>query len=366
MSKRTPLYERHSAAGGRFVPFAGYDMPVQYAGVNAEHALVRSAVGLFDVSHMGEVRVRGVAAAEVIDRLVSNEMSSMVPGQARYTLLCNEQGGVVDDLVVYRMAADDFLICVNAANRDKDFAWMVEHNPRKGEVELTDEGDDWVQIAVQGRLAVATLAPLTMFDVEGLAYYHHARVTVAGVEGCIVARTGYTGEDGFEVFVPAAHGVEVWDELMHAGAPFGVAPIGLGARDTLRLEARMPLYGHELSDELSPRQARLMRFVKPDKAGGFIGAEAMAERADGDTHFLAGLVVEGKRIPREGMTVRSESGEEIGWVTSGTRSPSLKRGIALAYLRRGFGKPDTRVVVDVRGRDAAATVVRGSFYKRDY
>jgi aminomethyltransferase len=335
-------------------------MPVQYQGIQAEHRAVRTGVGLFDVSHMGEIRVRGPEAAATLEWLVSSPVATLEIGQAGYGLLCNAEGGVVDDVITYRLGEEDFLVCVNAANRDKDWAWFVEHN--KGAV-LSDEGDAWVQIAIQGRQATSTLTPLTGLDLDALGYYRIAPATVAGVEGCLVARTGYTGEDGFEVFAPADGGVAVWDALMASGEPHGVQPIGLGARDTLRLEARMPLYGHELNDTTSPRMARLMRFVKD---GGHLGADAIAERRAGETHFLGGLVVEGKRIPREGMTVRTEDGEEVGTVTSGTRSPSLGRGVALAYLRRGFGKLGTRLIIDVRGREAPCVVHKGAFYKRDY
>lgn len=365
MSSRTPLYDRHAAAGARFVPFGGYEMPVWYTSLKDEHLRVRSTVGLFDVSHMGEVRVRGPGAVAALEWLVSNHVSDMAIGQARYALMCNERGGVVDDLVLYRMADDDFLVCVNASNRAKDFAWMTAHNPRS-DATFTDEGDDWVQIAVQGPKAEATLAPITDVPVADVAYYHHATGTVAGVPGCIVARTGYTGEPGFEVFVPAARGVEVWDALMASGAAHDVQPIGLGARDTLRLEVRYPLYGHELSDEIAPHQARLMWVTKLDKAGGFLGADAIRARrqAKSDTHVLAGAVLEGKRIAREGMPVLFE-GEEVGWVTSGTRSPSLDVSICLMYVKSGLATPGTALSFDVRGKLAEGTIVKGAFYTKD-
>jgi aminomethyltransferase len=364
MLARTPLYPCHEAAGARFVPFAGYEMPVQYVGLKQEHQQVRTGVGLFDVSHMGEVIVRGPEAAAALDWLVSNDIAGMQIGQARYGMLCNEQGGVVDDVVVYRLGADAFLVCVNAANRAKDFAWMREHNPFPGSVEVLDVSDDWVQIAVQGPRAQQTVQPLTSLDLAGLVYYHFAHAAVAGIEGCIVARTGYTGEDGFEVFVPAAHGVAVWDALLEAGAPFGAMPIGLGARDTLRLEVRYPLYGHELSDAWSPLQARLGWPVKLGKPGGFLGAEAIVARREHDTHFLVGVVMDDSRIAREGMRVLHE-GEEVGWVTSGTRAPTVDRGVCLCYVRRGLGAPGTQLTFDVRGREATGTVVKGPFYRRE-
>jgi aminomethyltransferase len=363
MARRTPLYDRHLALGARMVEFGGFDMPVWYTGLVEEHLRVRSTVGLFDVSHMGEIRVRGRGAAESLSWLVSNEIRDMLPGQARYTLLPNEAGGIVDDLVVYRMADDDFLVCCNASNRAKDFAWMTAH--ATGDATYTDEGDQWGQIAVQGRAAEATLQPLTDVALAKVAYYHHAPGTVAGVGGCIVARTGYTGEPGFEVFVPLKDGDEagrVWDALLESGRPHEVAPIGLGARDTLRLEVRFPLYGHELNDDTAPHQARLMWVTKLDKPGGFLGADAIRRRKDEglDTHFLSGAIVEGKRPIREGCKVLLD-GREVGWVTSGTRSPSLGQNICLFYAERGVGEPGARLQFDVKGSVADGTVVKGPF-----
>lgn len=361
MLRRTPLYDRHAALGARFVPFAGFEMPVQYTGVKPEHFAVRRSVGLFDVSHMGEVRFTGPKAAAALDWLVSNTMSDLRIGQARYTLMCNERGGVVDDLVVYRLGEQDFMVCVNAANRDKDFAWMTEHvHPDHADgVSIVDEGDAWVQIAVQGRNAAATVAPLTPVELGGLANYHFAPGTVAGVEGCIVARTGYTGEDGFELFVPADQGGVVWDALMESGKAYDVQAIGLGARDTLRLEVRYPLYGHELNDDTTPTMARLMWVTKLDKPGGFLGAEAI--RARQDDQLLVGAVIDDKKIVREGMAVLHE-GEQVGHVTSGTLSPMLDRGVALAYVRRDLAQVGGQLTFDVRGRLATGTIVKGAFY----
>ncbi|HMV65841.1 MAG TPA: glycine cleavage system aminomethyltransferase GcvT [Myxococcota bacterium] len=364
MLRRTPLYDRHAALGARFVPFAGFEMPVQYVGVKPEHFAVRRSVGLFDVSHMGEVRVRGPKAAAALDWLVSNHMRDLALGQARYTLMCNEGGGVVDDLVVYRVADDDFLVCVNAANREKDFAWMVDHvraEHRDG-VSLEDEGDAWAQIAVQGRNAAATLAPLTPVALDRVATYHFAPGEVAGVAGCLVARTGYTGEDGFEVFVPAERAGEVWDALMTSGAAYDVQAIGLGARDTLRLEVRYPLYGHELDDDTTPTMARLMWVTKLDKDGGFLGADAI--RARDDDSALVGALVDDRKIVREGMAVLHD-GEVVGRVTSGTLSPMLDRGVALAYVRRDLAKIGGQLSFDVRGRVATGTIVKGAFYAPD-
>jgi aminomethyltransferase len=363
--RRTPFFDQHVAAGARMVPFAGWEMPVQYAGLIPEHQQVRRSVGLFDVSHMGEVRVKGPKAVEAVSRLVSNDVAATVPGQAQYSAMCNEQGGIVDDLVVYRIGADELLICVNASNRQKDFDWMVAHNPFPGDAVFTDEGDQWAQIAVQGRNAQATLQKLTTVDLAPIQTYRFAPGTFAGVDGCIIARTGYTGEDGFEVFIPADRCVPVWDAVVAAGKEFGLVPVGLGARDTLRLEVRYCLYGHELNDETSPLQAGLAWITKLEKAGGFIGRDAIVARKGKEPYRLAGLVVDGSRIPREGMRILHE-GQDVGYVTSGTKSPSTDKGVALAYLRPDLTKPGTRVVIDVRGKEAPADVVAGPFYKRDY
>jgi aminomethyltransferase len=362
---RTPFHSLHVAAGARMVPFAGFDMPVQYQGVNAEHLAVRRSVGLFDVSHMGEVRVRGPEAIRAVSRLVTNDVASTVAGQAQYNCMCNDNGGIVDDLVVYRIADDDVLVCVNAANRAKDFAWMVAHNEFPEGAVFTDEGNDWAQIAIQGRNGLATCQALTDQDLAPLANYRFTRGRFAGVDGCVIARTGYTGEDGFEVFVPAGDAEPVWGRVLEAGAPYGIVPVGLGARDTLRLEVRFPLYGHELDDDTSPLQAGLAWVTKLDKPGGFVGRDAIAARKGKESHRLAGLVVDGTRIAREGMTVLHD-GANVGRVTSGTRAPSVEKSVALAYLRADLAKPGTRVTIDVRGKPAEADVVAGPFYKRDH
>ncbi len=361
--KRTPLFDAHEAAGGRLIDFGGWHLPVQYEGTLAEHRRVREGVGLFDVSHMGEVRVRGSRALEAVRALVTNGMD-LVDGQAQYSPMCNERGGIVDDLIVYRIADDDVLVCVNASNRDKDFAWMVAHNPLPNEVSFVDEGDQWGQIAIQGRHAVAVLSRLTSAPIADLTYYWHCAAEVAGVSGCIVARTGYTGEDGFEIFVPADRSRAVWDALMVAGAPEGIAPIGLGARDTLRLEAGMCLYGNDIDDDTTPWEAMLGWTVKMAK-DSFVGKAALAaQREAGVPRALISMVVD-KRIARHGHPVLV-GGEARGVVTSGSRSPTRGDNIALAYVPRGQGRPGTVHEIDVRGRIAKATVVKGPFFRRDY
>ena len=361
--RRTPLFQAHVDAGARMVDFGGWEMPVQYTSMMAEHRQVRGGVGLFDVSHMGEVRLRGAKALDAVRHLVTNDVA-IVDGQAQYTAMCNPAGGIIDDLIVYRIAEDDVLICVNAGNRAKDFAWMHENNPFKGAVEVIDEGDQWGQIAVQGRHAVHTLQQLTDVELDAVRYYWHATGTVAGVAGCLIARTGYTGEDGFEVFVPADATRVVWDGLLESGAEYQVPPIGLAARDTLRLEARMCLYGNDISEETTPLEAGLRWVTKLDKPD-FIGRGALvAQKETGITRRLVGLTVT-KRIARHGHSVIID-GQARGTVTSGTRSPTRGDNIALAYIPRGFGRPGTEVTVDVRGKMATAVVHKGAFYKRDY
>lgn len=361
--KRTPLFAAHVDAGARLVDFGGWEMPVQYAGMMAEHHQVRSSVGLFDVSHMGEVRLRGPKALEAARYLVTNNLE-IADGQAQYTAMCNEQGGIVDDLIVYRISEDNVLICVNAANRAKDYAWMLTHNPFPGEVSITDESDDWAQIAVQGRHAPATLQALTRTVLSDIAYYWHAPGTVAGVDDCIIARTGYTGEDGFEVFIPKDAARTVWDALLAVGAPYQAAPIGLAARDTLRLEARMCLYGNDITDNTSPLEAGLAWVTKLDKPA-FVGRDALlAQKGAGVRRRLVGLVVD-KRIARHGHEILVD-GHVRGEVTSGTRSPTRGDNIALAYVPAGRAKAGTTVQVDVRGKIADAVVHAGPFYRRDY
>jgi aminomethyltransferase len=364
-NRRTPLYQEHVAAGARMVPFAGWEMPIQYQGLKAEHHTVRTAVGLFDVSHMGEVMVYGPSALDALQSMTTNDVSQLSDGGAQYTVIANERGGVVDDVVVCRFSAEHFMVCVNAANRKKDFDWLVAHNTFGDAARIEDASDLWGQVAIQGRFAVSTLAKLTEIDVASLTYYHLTTGTVAGISDCIVARTGYTGEDGFEVFAPADQTVALWRALMAAGEEFGISPIGLGARDTLRLEARYCLYGHELNDDTSPLAAGLGWVTKLNKDADFVGKQALLAGKGKATHRLVGIVIEGKRIAREEMSVLSE-GQEIGFVTSGTRSPTLNQGICLAYVGRDYTRPGTKVVIDVRGRAATGMVVKGSFYQRDY
>ncbi len=360
--RRTPFHAEHAAAGARLVPFAGFEMPVQYSGVREEHVATRTQAGLFDVSHMGEIRVRGPKAEGALSWLLSNAIRKLEPGQAQYNAMCNETGGVVDDVFVYRLADDDFLVCVNAANRAKDWEWMTSHDRERASWD--DEGDVWAQIAVQGPHAVEIVDTLVSFEARKIERHRFVQGRFAGIDGCVIARTGYTGEDGFEIFLPAAKARPAWGAVLEAGKPHGLVPVGLGARDTLRLEVRNCLYGHELTDETSPLQAGLGWIVKLAKPGGFLGADRIALRRDTDRQVLVGMMIEGKRIAREGMNVLDE-GAVVGTVTSGTLAPCLDRAVCLAYVDKHLAQPGTRLMIDVRGREEFGIVVEGAFYRKE-
>ena len=358
--KRTPLYEAHLRLGGKMVEFGGFEMPVQYpAGVIREHMAVRTACGLFDVSHMGEVLLEGPDAVKNLNRLLTNDFTKMEDGQARYSPMCNEQGGTVDDLIVYKRSDEHYFIVVNASNREKDVAWIQSHV--SGSVTVTDVSESWGQIALQGPLAEKILLKLTDAENIPLKGYHACLDrTVAGVK-CIVSRTGYTGSDGFELYVPASETEKLWFLLLEAGREEGLIPCGLGARDTLRLEASMPLYGHELSDTISPVTAGLGFFVKMNKPD-FIGKDALAA-AGTPAQCRIGLKAVGRGIPREHQDVYA-GGRKIGETTSGTHCPYIGYPAAMAIVDRAYAEPGTRLEVDVRGRRVEVEVVKMPFYKK--
>ena len=360
MELKTPLYEEHVKLGGKIVPFSGWLLPVQYSGVIAEHMAVRTACGLFDVSHMGEVTCVGDDALMNLNYLLTNDFTDMEIGQARYSPMCNENGGVVDDLIVYKKADDRYLIVVNAANRDKDFDWLLAH--QTGSVEFSDISDSVAQLALQGPKAEKIFRSLASpEDIPEKYYTCKFDRVIKGVK-CIVSRTGYTGEDGFELYMAADDAVKMWNMLLEAGKEEGLLPCGLGARDTLRLEAAMPLYGHEMNDEISPREAGLGIFVKMQKAD-FIGRAALEAKGK-PTKKRVGLKVTGRGIIREKQPVWFE-GKQIGETTSGTFCPYLGYAAAMAILPLEEAEPGTQVEVDVRGRRVAAEVVKLPFYKRD-
>jgi aminomethyltransferase len=356
--KRTPPYELHRDAGAKFVDFGGWEMPVQYAGIIEEHRAVRTSVGLFDVSHMGEIEIRGSRALEVVQRLTTNDASKLEVAQVQYSTLCYPHGGIVDDLTVYRLGPEHFLLCVNAANTDKDFAWIVEQ--AHGDADVTNTSAQIAQLALQGRQAQATLQPLCDIALDNVPYYWSAKGRVSGIE-TLISRTGYTGEDGFEMYCAASDGPELWRAVMEAGAPYQIKPIGLGARDTLRLEMGYALYGNDITADTTPLQAGLGWIVKLNK-GDFIGRAALAkERAEGIRRRLVGFELIDRGVARAHYPILAD-GDVIGEVTSGTVSPSLNKSIGLGYVRTAHAKVGTPVQVDIRGKAAQARVAATPFY----
>lgn len=365
--KRTALYDRHVALGAKIVPFAGWEMPIQYAGILAEHRAVRTAAGLFDLGHMGQVDVTGPDALEFLQYTTTNDVGRLAEGEAIYGLLPNDHGGVVDDIIVYRQPAgrDGFMIVVNASNTAKDVAWWRELRERRRDLDVTiqDISDEIGMIAIQGPRAVEVVNAIVASPVDDIAYFAWGESEVAGVP-CRIARTGYTGEDGFEFYADNDRIGEIWDALLQTGQSVGIAPIGLGARDTLRLEARMPLYGQELGDEISPYEAGLGWAVSFTK-GDFVGRGPMAEvKADGAKRRTVGFTTTSRSgAPRTHCDVQVD-GQTVGEVTSGTYSPTLERNIGLALIDRasaGVGKP---LEVVVRGKPVEAVQVKTPFYKR--
>ena len=361
MERKTPLYDAHVKAGGKMVPFAGYILPVQYGtGVNKEHLAVRTAVGMFDVSHMGEILCEGPDALANLNHILTNDFTSMKVEQARYSPMCNEQGGTVDDLIVYKFGEEKYFLVVNAANKDKDFQWMLDH--QQGDVAFTDVSDQYAQIAVQGPKAMDVVRKLAKEeDLPQKYYWAKTASQVAGMP-CIVSKTGYTGEDGVEIYLPAARAEKMWEALLDAGEEFGLIPCGLGARDTLRMEAGMPLYGHEMDDEISPISAGLGFAVKMKK-DEFIGKGPMEEAGEPDI-VRVGLAVTGRGIVREHQDIYDTEGNKVGLTTSGTKTPCCEKPIAMARVPKEFSGIGTRLVVDVRGRQVETEVIPLPFYKR--
>ncbi|HTU92305.1 MAG TPA: glycine cleavage system aminomethyltransferase GcvT [Gemmataceae bacterium] len=356
MALRTPLYDWHVQYGGRMVEFGGWDMPVQYASIVEEHQAVRQAAGLFDISHMGRLSFSGADSLALIQQVYSNNAAAMKDGQVRYGLICNERGGIRDDVLVYRWPYG-WAMVVNASNRDKIVGWLNQHKKDRA-VEIADQTMTTCMLAVQGPQALQLCRGLTEADAEQLAYYHATPTRYRG-KGCVISRTGYTGEDGIEIMASAVQAMELWEELVRRGAK----PCGLGARDTLRLEAAMPLYGHELSEEIDPFQAGLAWAVKMDK-GDFIGRDALLRRREDATlPRRVGLELAGRRAAREGSAVLRD-GRNIGRVTSGTVTPTVNKAIALAYVEPAFTAAGTVCTVDVRGKIEEAHVAPLPFYRR--
>jgi aminomethyltransferase len=356
--KRTPLHTAHLRAGARMVPFGGWDMPVQYTGIIEEHRTVRSAVGCFDVSHMGEFEFRGPDACEALQRLTTNDVATLDIGQVQYSLLCYEDGGIVDDLTLYRLADDHYMMTVNASNIDKDWAWIGRH--LAGRVEARNVSRETGLIAVQGPAAERLVSSLTDVDVSAIAYYRFARGRVAGAP-TIVSRTGYTGEDGFELYLPADSAEQVWERLLADGKAVGVAPIGLGARDTLRLEMKYALYGNDIDETTNPLEAGLGWVVKPAK-GPFLGRDAIERtRTGGPRRRLVGFEMVERAVPRHGYPILHD-GTGVGVVTSGSYGPSVDKYVGIGYVPAALAAVGSTIAVEVRGRGQAARVVKTPFH----
>jgi aminomethyltransferase len=360
--KRTPLYGEHVALGARMVPFGGWEMPVQYEGVIEEHKTVRTKVGLFDVSHMGEIVLRGPRALEVANRIITNDLAKAVEGQAVYAAMCRPDGGIVDDVVAYRFGSDHIFICVNASNRDKDFAWIKDS--AKGDCSVANESDEWAQIAIQGPRAVELIARLTDVDLSKIGTYRFATGKVNGAQA-IVSRTGYTGEDGFELYVAAKDGPALWRALLEKGKDFGVKAAGLGARDSLRLEMKFALYGNDIDDSTNPLEAGLGWTVKFDK-GDFTGRAVLEKiKAEGPKRKLVGFQMIEPGIARHGYPVfQAGAPAEIGTVTSGTMGPSVGKAIGLAYVPATLSAVGSAFEVGIRNKHVKAEVVKTPFYQR--
>ncbi len=356
----TPLNSVHRSLGAKMVDFGGWDMPVQYSGIIDEHNAVRNAVGIFDVSHMGEIEVRGPEAAKLTDFVTTNNVAKLKTGQAHYTGLLYEHGGFVDDILVHKVADDHYFLCVNASNQDKDFEHIRSMNRFDAVVE--NNGDRYAQFAIQGPRARATLQKLTAVDLGTIKYYWFTDGEVAGTPARI-AHTGYTGEDGFEIYVPPAEAVRIWGQVIDAGAEFGIKPIGLGARNTLRLEAKMALYGHEIDASISPLEAGLDWIVKLEK-GEFVGRAALQKQKEsGITRQLVGFEMCGRGIGRDGYEVYLD-GAPAGWVTSGLPSPTLNKNIGLCYLPVGQAQTGRTIQIMIRNQPVDAVTVETPFYKR--
>ncbi|MDX6314943.1 MAG: aminomethyltransferase [Streptomyces sp.] len=360
--RRTALDALHRALGATMTDFAGWDMPLRYGSERDEHNAVRTRAGLFDLSHMGEITVTGPQAGQALDHALVGHISAIAVGRARYTMICQEDGGILDDLIVYRLGESEFMVVANASNAQVVLD-AVTARAAGFEADVRDDRDAYALIAVQGPESPGILASLTDADLDGLKYYAGLPGTVAGVPA-LIARTGYTGEDGFELFVAPADAEKLWQAITEAGSPVGLVPCGLSCRDTLRMEAGMPLYGHELTAALTPFDAGLGRVVKFDKPGDFVGREALSAAADRPVRKLVGLVAEGRRVPRAGYPVVA-GGSVVGEVTSGAPSPTLGKPIAIAYVDAEHAAPGTEGVgVDIRGTHEAYEVVALPFYKR--
>lgn len=359
--KNTALFETHQALGAKMVPFAGYNMPVSYEGVNMEHETVRKGVGVFDVSHMGEFLVEGPKALELIQKVTTNDASKLTIGKAQYSCLPNETGGIVDDLIVYRVKEETYLLVVNASNIEKDWNHISKYNKEIG-ADMRNLSDDYSLLAIQGPKAVEAMQSLTSVNLSEIGFYSFVVADFAGIDYVIISATGYTGSGGFEIYCKNSEVKQVWDKVMEAGADFGIKPIGLAARDTLRLEMGYCLYGNDIDDTTSPLEAGLGWITKFTK--DFVNSEALAkEKEEGPKRKLIAFQMEERGIPRNGYPILDKDGNEIGKVTSGTMSPSLSQGIGLGYVPISHSSLGTTIYIKIRINKVPATIVKLPFYK---
>jgi aminomethyltransferase len=359
--KNTALVEKHLALGAKMVPFAGYNMPVQYEGVNSEHETVRNGVGVFDVSHMGEFLLTGENALDLIQKVTTNDASTLIVGRAQYSCLPNGKGGIVDDLIIYKMKENQYLLVVNASNIDKDWEWISSHNDMG--VEMKNLSDDYSLLAIQGPKAVEAMQSLTSIDLSSIKYYHFEVGEFAGIEHVILSATGYTGSGGFEIYCKNEDAEQVWNKVFEAGAHFGIKPIGLAARDTLRLEMGFCLYGNDIDDTTSPIEAGLGWITKFNK--DFTDANLLkAQKENGVTKKLVAFEMIEKGIPRHDYPICNAAGESIGRVTSGTMSPSLKIAIGMGYVTVENAALDSDIFIEIRDKKVKAKVVKLPFYKK--
>lgn len=360
--KRTPMFELYKEQGAKCIDFGGWDLPVQFSSIKEEHEAVRTRAGLFDVSHMGEVTVKGENAEDFLQYLLTNDVSKLESSQALYTAMCYESGGTVDDLIVYKKDKNDYLLVVNASNTDKDFEWITAHAPEG--VECKNISNEIAQLAIQGPKAEYILQKLTGFDLSKIGFFKFENQVQLGNVSALVSRTGYTGEDGFEIYCSWNDAPSLWEAILEAGKEEGILPCGLGARDTLRFEAKLPLYGQELTKDISPIEAGIGFAVKVKKESDFIGKEALAkQREEGAPRKLAGIEMIDKGIPRTHYPVYSGD-QLIGEVTTGTQSPTFKKSLGLALLNKAFTDLDSEIEVEIRGKRRAAKIIKAPFYKR--
>ncbi|MCU9613852.1 glycine cleavage system aminomethyltransferase GcvT [Caldibacillus lycopersici] len=362
--KRTPLFDTYKEWGAKTVDFGGWELPVQFSSIKEEHEAVRTKAGLFDVSHMGEIMVSGTNAENYLQKMLTNDVSKIKIGRAQYTIMCYEDGGTVDDLLVYRLEENSYLLVVNASNTDKDFAWLKQHQME--EVTIENVSPQYAQLAIQGPLAQTILQKIANnTDLSEISFFSFQTDVQLGKVSALVSRTGYTGEDGFEIYLQAADAPYLWNEILAAGKNEGILPCGLGARDTLRFEAGLPLYGQELSREITPIEAGVSFAVKSNKPSFFLGKDILQDQKEnGPTRKLVGIEMIDRGIPRHGYKVFKD-GEEIGFVTSGTQSPTYKKNIGHALLQASFTELGTEIFVEIRGKHLKGKVVATPFYKKN-